>query len=112
RGKEILKKLVNECNGNQRFKNHRGETLVVARKRKFSLIEKNIKKHQSGNILIVTHGLIFREFLKHHFPKDPIDQLIISNPDVYKIQVRNNKVISYDREESLIPENAITRAHS
>ena len=97
---------------NKKFKMPNGETLIWWRKRYFSAIEKLIKKHQSWNILIVTHGLIFREFLKHHFPKDPIDQLVISNPDVYKIQIKNNKVLSYDREESLVPENAVTRAHS
>lgn|GEM_PF-6085838 len=60
----------------------------------------------------MTHGVVFREFLKHHFPADPIDQLVISNPDVYKVQIKNNKVISYDKEESLVPENAIVRHHS
>ena len=101
-----------ESKNNKKFKFPNGETLIEWRKRYLSAIEKIIKKHPAWTILIVTHGLIFREFLKHHFPKDPIDQLIISNPDIYKIQIKNNKVISYDREEFLLPENAITRAHS
>ena len=111
-GNDILKNFIIESKGNNSFKNPGWETLVGARKRYFSIIEKIIKKHQSWSILIVTHWLIFREFLKHHFPADPIDQLVISNPDVYKVQVKNNKILSYDREKSLVPENAVTRAHS
>jgi len=107
-----LKVLFAESKKNPNFKFPDGESLQEGRSRYLKATQKIINKHSSGNIIIVTHGVIFREFLKHHFPNDPIDQLVISNPDVYKIQIKNNKVLSYDREESLVPENAVVRYHS
>ena len=97
---------------NKNFKFPDGESLQQGRSRYLKATQKIIDKHPSGNIIIVTHGVIFREFLKYHFPKDPIDQLVISNPDVYKVQIKNNKVVSYDREETLVPDNAVVRSHS
>jgi len=107
-----LKVLFEESKKNPHFKFPDGESLQQGRSRYLKATQKIIDKHSSGNIIIVTHGVVFREFLKHHFPADPIDQLVISNPDVYKVQIKNNKVISYDKEESLVPENAIVRHHS
>lgn len=111
-GDNVLNTFLRESRVNTLFKHPSGETLINARKRYIRAIQKIIRKYPSGNILIVTHGLIFREFLKHYFPKDPIDQLVISNPDIYKVQIKNTKIISYNKVEELIPHNAIVRHHS
>ena len=107
-----LKVLFEESKKNPKFKFSDGESLQEGRSRYLKATKKIIDKHTSGNIVIVTHGVIFREFLKHYFPQDPIDQLVISNPDIYKINIKNNKIFSYNREESLVPQNAVVRYHS
>lgn len=107
-----LHDLYDKSKTNPKFKFPGWESLIEARDRYIHAIDRIIKKHSSGKVIVVTHWAIFREYLKYYFPNDPIEQLIISNPDVYRVQILDNKIISYDKVEELIPNNAVVRSHS
>lgn len=94
------------------FKIDGGESPKEARQRYNKTVQKIVKKHPNGNIIIVTHWAIFKEFLRDNFPKKNFDKIRLSNPDIYKIEIEKWVIKKYKRMEKLLPDNAIIREWS